>query len=130
MITKGSCTAFINDMEAALQAVYAKHGLVSSGAKVTATQHTFKVSFELGEAEFLNGTNPIYYKGLARHGGTFGLITADLGKAFSKGDQRYVFRGLNITGQYAVCSKDGEASNTLYKLAPVMVRELLDKELA
>ena len=126
MITKQILSSFRTDMDAAMAAVYEKHGLTQSAVKISYGDHTFKVNFEVGEKDATGGVDPTYFKGLERHGWKHGLDTSDLNKEVTIGRKTYTFLGMNQTGHFCI-GEDKAAPGKLYKLKGDEVAKALGK---
>jgi hypothetical protein len=129
MITTALLENFRKDAQAALAAVYEKHGLTPSGMNFRYNESTFTMKCEIGEKSAIGAVDPTYFKGMDRHGFKHSLKTADIGKTVVIRGKSHELLGMNQTGHFCV-GKDltaGKNFGKLFKLSPEDVRKALGK---
>lgn len=101
---------FANDMTAAMQSVYDKHGLVARPGSFIPSGDGFHFRLNVSPKATMttsNGfvANPVLYRGTVKHGEAFGVTVEQLGKRFLSKGIEYVFLGVNQTGHFALGMK-------------------------
>lgn len=109
-ITAQRIKEFSNDMAAAMQAVYDKHGLVARPGSFIPSGDGFHFRLNVGLKDTLTVNdgfvaNPVLYRGTVKHGEAFGVTVEKLGKRFLSKGIEMVFLGVNQTGHFAVGMK-------------------------
>lgn len=132
IVTRDMLKAFRADMDAAMKAVYDKHGLIGTLGKITFSENSFSGKIEATLKSGLpasvtssNGCNvnfnTVFVKGVERHGYSYGSLgkpvtVEKLGKKFIHAGLEYTFMGINQTGHFAIGMQTRNGKS--YKIRP------------
>ena len=93
-------------LDAAMKAVYEKHGMVSSNSSIRFGDNSFDMKITVGMKDAIGSSDPKMFKAVGRFGFLFGVDKDSIGKEFKTktSSKIWKFVGLSSTGKYGIAS--------------------------